>query len=160
MFDAVKDTITVVTPVRPSAAVSAAALARAVERLTAVIDDLDRPLDNEAAIAVDDPLSITPMSNTDADEFHRMVLRGKDYIAAGDIFQVVLAQRFETPFTLPPFALYRALRRVNPAPFLFFLDYGGVRGRRLEPGNSGARARRHGDDPTARGHASARRHAA
>src|ERR1051326_5810578 len=45
-------------------------------------------------------------------------------IAAGDVFQVVLSQRFEAPFALPPFALYRALRRVNPAPFLYFLDYG------------------------------------
>src|SRR5258708_39282771 len=54
-----------------------------------------------------------------------MVGAAKDYIAAGDIFQVVLAQRFEAPFELPPFALYRALRRVNPAPFLYFLDFGG-----------------------------------
>jgi anthranilate synthase component 1 len=53
-----------------------------------------------------------------------MVGKAKAYIAAGDIFQVVLAQRFETPFALPAFALYRALRRVNPAPFLFYLDYG------------------------------------
>ena len=54
-----------------------------------------------------------------------MVQKAKEYILAGDIFQVVLSQRFEAPFTLPPFALYRALRRVNPAPFLFFLDFGG-----------------------------------
>jgi anthranilate synthase component 1 len=53
-----------------------------------------------------------------------MVVRAKEYIAAGDIFQVVLSQRFEAPFRLPPFALYRALRRVNPSPYLFFLDYG------------------------------------
>ena len=53
-----------------------------------------------------------------------MVLRAKDYIAAGDIFQVVLSQRFEAPFALPPFALYRALRRVNPSPYLFFLEFG------------------------------------
>ena len=53
-----------------------------------------------------------------------MVLRAKDYIAAGDIFQVVLSQRFEAPFALPPFALYRALRRVNPSPYLYFLDFG------------------------------------
>jgi anthranilate synthase component 1 len=125
IFDAVKDTVTVVTPVRPANGVSAdAAFARAVERLTAVIDDLDRPLHQEAAIDLDGPLNIPATSNTSADEFHRMVRKGKEYIAAGDIFQVVLAQRFETPFTLPPFALYRALRRVNPAPFLFYLDYG------------------------------------
>jgi len=54
-----------------------------------------------------------------------MVLRAKDYIEAGDIFQVVLAQRFTTPFTLPPIELYRALRRINPSPFLFFLDLPG-----------------------------------
>ena len=53
-----------------------------------------------------------------------MVLRAKEYIAAGDIFQVVLSQRFEAPFALAPFALYRALRRVNPSPYLFFLDCG------------------------------------
>ena len=53
-----------------------------------------------------------------------MVHRGKEYIFAGDIFQAVLSQRFEAPFALPPFALYRALRRVNPAPFLYFLDFG------------------------------------
>ncbi len=52
-----------------------------------------------------------------------MVERAKEYIAAGDIFQVVLSQRFETPFTLPPFALYRALRRINPSPFLYFLNF-------------------------------------
>ena len=49
----------------------------------------------------------------------------KDYIVAGDIFQVVLAQRFSTPFALPPFDLYRALRRINPSPFLYFLDLPG-----------------------------------
>jgi anthranilate synthase component 1 len=54
-----------------------------------------------------------------------MVNRAKDYIAAGDIFQVVLAQRFTLPFTLPPFDLYRALRRVNPSPFLYHLDMPG-----------------------------------
>jgi anthranilate synthase component 1 len=53
-----------------------------------------------------------------------MVNRAKEYIAAGDIFQVVLSQRFEAPFALPPFSLYRALRRINPAPFLYFLNFG------------------------------------
>jgi anthranilate synthase component 1 len=126
VFDAVKDTITVVTPVRPAAGVSAkAALARATERLTAVVDALDRPLEKEAAANADGELQVRPASNTTADEFKQMVVRAKEYIAAGDVFQVVLAQRFEIPFTLPAFSLYRALRRVNPAPFLFYLDYGG-----------------------------------
>ena len=54
-----------------------------------------------------------------------MVERAKEYIVAGDIFQVVLAQRFSAPFTLPSFALYRALRRTNPSPFISYLDFGG-----------------------------------
>jgi anthranilate synthase component 1 len=54
-----------------------------------------------------------------------MVAKAKDYILAGDIFQVVLSQRLSMPFKLPPFALYRALRRTNPSPFLFFLDFAG-----------------------------------
>src|SRR5450755_408083 len=124
-FDAVKDTITVVSPVRPQAGVSAkAALTRAVERLSAVVDALDRPLDKAAADVDLGPLEVAPRSNTTPAEFKAMVLRAKEYIAAGDIFQVVLSQRFEAPFKLPPFALYRALRRVNPSPYLYFLDYG------------------------------------
>jgi anthranilate synthase component 1 len=65
-----------------------------------------------------------PVSNTAPAEFMDMVERAKEYIAAGDIFQVVLSQRYSVPFTLPPFALYRALRRTNPSPFLFHLDFG------------------------------------
>ncbi|HEY2527823.1 MAG TPA: anthranilate synthase component I [Xanthobacteraceae bacterium] len=124
-FDAVKDTITVVTPVRPQAGVSAkTALARAAERLTTVVDALDQSLDKSAADVDCGPLEIRPRSNTTPAEFKRMVLCAKEYIAAGDIFQVVLSQRFEAPFALAPFALYRALRRVNPSPYLFFLDFG------------------------------------
>lgn len=59
------------------------------------------------------------------DDYRNMVNRAKEYIVAGDIFQVVLAQRFTCPFPLPPLALYRALRRVNPSPFLYFLDLPG-----------------------------------
>jgi anthranilate synthase component 1 len=58
-------------------------------------------------------------------EFLAAVERCKEYIRAGDAFQIVASQRFSAPFALPPFSLYRALRRINPAPFLFFLDFGG-----------------------------------
>jgi anthranilate synthase component 1 len=126
VFDAVKDEITVATQVRRRPGVAAGlAYAQAVERLTQVIDALDAPLDKSASDA--DALghqAIEPTSNTTPADYEAMVRRAKDYIAAGDIFQVVLSQRFSAPFTLPPFALYRALRRVNPAPFLFFLDFG------------------------------------
>jgi anthranilate synthase component 1 len=124
-FDAVEDTITIVTPVRAQPGVNAkTALMRANERLSAVIDALDKPLDKSAAEIDSGPLQVAPRSNTTPDEFKRMVLRAKDYIAAGDIFQVVLSQRFEAPFSLQPFSLYRALRRVNPSPYLYFLDLG------------------------------------
>jgi anthranilate synthase component 1 len=126
IFDSVKDTLILVTPVRPASGITAdAALARAVDRLTEVVDALDKPLPREPANGAEAALKTAPVSNTTAHEYRAMVARAKDYIAAGDIFQVVLAQRFEAPFTLPPFALYRALRRVNPAPFLFYLDYAG-----------------------------------
>ncbi len=126
VFDAVEDTITIVTPVRVQAGVATkAALARAGERLSAIVDALDRPLDKSAADIHTGPLDVAVRSNTAPQEFKTMVLRAKEYIAAGDIFQVVLSQRFEAPFTLPPFALYRALRRVNPSPYLYFLDFGG-----------------------------------
>ena len=116
-----------VTPVRPEAASAAtAALNRATERLSAIVDALDRPLDKEAAGTDSRPARrCRPPRTRRRPSTRAMVARAKEYIAAGDIFQVVLSQRFEAPFPLPPFSLYRALRRVNPAPFLFFLDFGG-----------------------------------
>jgi anthranilate synthase component 1 len=124
VFDTVKDIITVVTPVRPEPGMNAAAaLSRATERLTAVVDSLDAFLFKSDDVH-EGALAAPMISNTTPAAYKDMVGKAKAYIAAGDIFQVVLAQRFETPFALPAFALYRALRRVNPAPFLFYLDYG------------------------------------
>jgi len=124
VFDAVKDTITIVTPVRSHDTLPAqTALARAIERLSAVVHALDRPLDKSGE-SDSEALHVKPVSNTTPADFKRMVTRAKDYIAAGDIFQVVLSQRFELPFALPPFAFYRALRRINPSPYLYFLNFG------------------------------------
>jgi anthranilate synthase component 1 len=125
VFDAVKDSITIVTPVRPEKNVDAkTALARAVERLARVVESLDRPLDKSLSEHDAGPIEAPAKSNTPPDEFKVMVRKAKEYIAAGDAFQIVLAQRFEAPFTLPPFSLYRALRRTNPSPYLYFLDFG------------------------------------
>ncbi len=123
VFDAVRDELTVVTPVRPEEGIAArAAYDRAVNRLIEVVDALDRPLEHAPA-PVDIALSGDVRSNTSPDEYKGMVARAKEYIAAGDIFQVVLSQRFEAPFPLPAFSLYRSLRRVNPSPFLYFLNF-------------------------------------
>jgi anthranilate synthase component 1 len=125
IFDAVKDELTLVSPVRPEAGIAPrAAFDRAVDRLIDVIDALDRPLDHAPDLAEIEPTGAI-VSNTTPEEYRAMVHRAKDYIAAGDIFQVVLSQRFEAPFPLPAFSLYRALRRVNPSPFLYFLDFDG-----------------------------------
>jgi anthranilate synthase component I len=127
IFDAVKDVIFVLTVVRPKPARSAkAAWEAAQEDIEKTINAIEGPLsaDMKSASAGREAINIaSAQSNTSEAEFHAMVAKAKDYILAGDIFQVVLSQRFETEFPLPPFALYRALRRVNPAPFLCYLDF-------------------------------------
>ncbi|MEP9347380.1 anthranilate synthase component I [Xanthobacter sp. KR7-225] len=124
VFDAVKDELTAVTPVRPAPGVTPqAAWEAALDRLEQVVAGLERAIAHPAP----DPFhgEVAATSNTSDAEFCAMVEQAKDYIRAGDIFQVVLSQRFESPFALPPFALYRALRRVNPAPFLVYLNFDG-----------------------------------
>jgi anthranilate synthase component I len=123
IFDSVKDEVTITAPVYVDKTVSAkTAFTRASERISDVVDALDRPLD--MSLRETDTPPIKPQtSNTSADDYKAMVLKAKEYIAAGDIFQVVLSQRFETDFSLPPFSLYRSLRRVNPSPFLYYLNF-------------------------------------
>ena len=124
IFDSVRDEVTVTSPVYVERGVSSkAAYARAQDRLNEIIDALDRPLDHLAARAEDVAPIDAPRSNTSPDRYKAMVLKAKDFITAGDIFQVVLSQRFEAEFTLPPFALYRSVRRINPSPFLYYLDF-------------------------------------
>jgi anthranilate synthase component 1 len=126
IFDNVEDIVIIVTPVWPKIGLSArAAYNQAVERIGDVVHDLDRSLPQQRT-DLDPLLSLPePGSNMSPDEYKAMVDKAKEYILAGDIFQVVLSQRFSLPFTLPPFALYRSLRRLNPSPFLYFLEFGG-----------------------------------
>jgi anthranilate synthase component 1 len=126
IFDSVKDLITVVTPVRPEPGLNAkAAYARAEERLNDAVIDFERSLHVSASPPVDLAAIPEPTSNLTRAEYHAMVEKAKEYIRAGDIFQVVPSQRFAVRFSLPPLALYRALRRTNPSPFMFYLDLGG-----------------------------------
>jgi anthranilate synthase component 1 len=126
VFDTVKDEISVVTPVRPVPGLHAqAAYEQGSSRIEAVVAQLEGPLVHTPASVDPHLLASPPKSNTAEARFLEMVARAKDYIRAGDIFQVVLSQRFSAPFALPAFSLYRALRRVNPAPFLCYLDFGG-----------------------------------
>jgi anthranilate synthase component I len=124
IFDSVRDEMTVVTPVRPQPGTAAAeAYDAAAARLGEALARLEAPRPN-AAIAEAPMVHPQPRSATAPEAYMAKVERAKAYIAAGDIFQVVLSQRFEAPFTLPSFALYRALRRVNPSPFLYYLNFG------------------------------------
>ncbi len=126
IFDHLEDMATLVTPVWPEKDVSAeVAYQRAGERLAEALAAFEGPLPYRHEAALGAQPAPVPTSNTTRAEYHAIVERAKEYIRAGDIFQVVPSQRFAVPFTLPPFALYRSLRRLNPSPFLFFMDMDG-----------------------------------
>jgi anthranilate synthase component 1 len=123
IFDTVKDELYLTAPIYVRAGVTASqALAAAEDRISDAIARLTQA--TPATPALPDLESIVVTSNTSKDEYFEMVARAKDYITAGDIFQVVLSQRFSADFTLPPTALYRALRRTNPSPYMYFFDFG------------------------------------
>ncbi len=122
IFDGVTDELTLAAPVYPRPDRSAAAAYEAAQsRLSQAAAALEQPVPKLRA-AGKQPAPIAT-ANMTKPAFLAMVDRAKDYIRAGDVFQVVPSQRFAVPFTLPPFALYRSLRRINPAPFLFYLDF-------------------------------------
>jgi anthranilate synthase component 1 len=124
VFDNVTGEITLVTPARKRTGQDAnQAYAAAQARLQRVWRALERPLPRRPA-ATPSHGEVTPVSNTTPDEYRALVERCKAYTRAGDIFQVVPSQRFSAPFTLPAFALYRSLRRLNPSPFLYYLSFG------------------------------------
>ena len=126
IFDSVKDVVTFVTPVRPVEGVSAErAYADAGSVLSRAVSELEESRHIAHGRGARVPGTPEPASNMSRAAFCRMVEKAKEYITAGDIFQAVLSQRFSLPFALPPFALYRALRRTNPSPFMYFLNFGG-----------------------------------
>lgn len=122
VFDGLSDALFAIAPIW-QADKADAAIERAGKRIDEVLRQLtDAKAPRQRVDHLPD-MSLEPV--IPADDYKDIVLRAKDYITAGDIFQVVLAQRFTCPFPLPPIELYRALRRVNPSPFLYFLDLPG-----------------------------------
>ncbi|HXQ10319.1 MAG TPA: anthranilate synthase component I [Caulobacteraceae bacterium] len=122
VFDGIAQEIILSTTAWPSSATPEAAYAEACARLEAISAALAKPappLTERAARPAPDLQS--PVSR---EAYWAIVERAKRYIEAGDIFQVVPSHRFRTPFAGDPFALYRSLRRTNPSPFLFFLNFG------------------------------------
>jgi anthranilate synthase component 1 len=125
IFDRLADALFLVAPAWPDPTREPAAIvAEAEERIDAVAARL-ASAGLPPTVRDVDPVEIALTPTLPAGRYAEMVARAKDYIVAGDIFQVVLAQRFTTPFPLPPFELYRALRRINPSPFLYHLDLPG-----------------------------------
>lgn len=125
VFDNLNGEAQIVTPVRPQDGLSAAdAYEAAVTRLNAVFDDMAAALPARHDMKTEvQQKPAEPVSNMSRESFYAMVEKAKEYIMAGDIFQVVLGQRFTVPFKRPSFDLYRALRRLNPSPFLFYLNF-------------------------------------
>ena len=124
IFDSVSHEIVLVSAAYPDGGLDArTAFDAAVERLDRFEADLRAPLPAlPAPVEADIAPFASPVKEAD---FGAMVARAKDYIGAGDIFQVVLSHRFAAPWTGDPFAFYRSLRRRNPSPYLFYLDFGG-----------------------------------
>jgi len=126
VLDGVKGEVIVVAPAWAEAGQSArAAYAQAAERVMDAVRDLERALPQASRTLGEAQEDAAPVSNFTRAGYMAAVERAKDYIRAGDIFQVVPSQRWTQPFALPPFALYRSLRRTNPSPFMFHFDFGG-----------------------------------
>lgn len=126
IFDAVTDTMFIITTIWADAGRTDASAAydAAKKRIQHVLDKLASPPPPPSKQDYP-PVKMSDFgSNTTRTHYDHMIDAAKEHIKAGDIFQVVLSQRFSAPFELPPFALYRALRRLNPSPFLFYLNLG------------------------------------
>lgn len=125
VLDGVKGEVTVVAPAWVDSGLTArAAYAQAAERVMDALRDLDRAPRAERDFGQVATVG-EPESNFTHAGYLQAVEKAKDYIRAGDIFQVVPSQRWKQRFEAPPFALYRSLRRTNPSPFMFFFNFGG-----------------------------------
>ncbi|MDF3605932.1 anthranilate synthase component I [Paracoccus sp. DMF-8] len=125
VLDGVKGEVTLCAPAWQSSGLNArAAYAQAAERVMEALRSLDRQPYEPRTLGQDMQVG-QPQSNFTREGYLAAVEKAKEYIRAGDIFQVVPSQRWSMDFPLPPFALYRSLRRTNPSPFMFFLNMGG-----------------------------------
>ncbi len=124
VYDNLKQTVTVICWVWSDEGEIDFLYRQAVRRIENVIDTIRRPVPASFSEEGSSGSSATHVftSNMEEKQYHAMVERAKEYIRAGDIIQVVLSQRFHTTTELSPLVLYRALRHINPSPYLFFLQ--------------------------------------
>jgi len=125
VLDGVKGDVILVAPAWANSGLTAkAAYAQAAERVMDAQRALERPVNTERALHDPAPVA-APTSNFTHQGYLDAVNKAKEYIRAGDVFQVVPSQRWTQDFREPPFALYRSLRRTNPSPYMFFFNFGG-----------------------------------
>tara|TARA_B100000686_G_scaffold353925_1_gene461583 strand:- start:1645 stop:3150 length:1506 start_codon:yes stop_codon:yes gene_type:complete len=125
IFDAIEDTMTIVTPIYLNNYKKkdyAKIYKGACNRIKRIVNILKQPIENKE-LNKNRKEKINIKSNFTKNEYINIIKKAKEYIFAGDIFQVVPSQRFETKFNIPPFNLYRSLRRLNPSPFLYYLNF-------------------------------------
>jgi anthranilate synthase component 1 len=126
IFDAVEDTMTIITPIyiKNSKINSYEKLyKKSCNIINDIVNLLKQPIENKDLKTSNIKKDIKIKSNFKKSEYLKIIKKAKEYIKAGDIFQVVPSQRFEIPFYSPPFNLYRSLRRLNPSPFLYYLNF-------------------------------------
>jgi len=126
IFDAVEDTMTIITPVYLKIDKDndyKKIYKKACRDITNIVNLLKQPIENKNLKIKKNRNNETIRSNFNKSEYLAIINKAKKYIKEGDIFQVVPSQRFEQPFALPPFNLYRSLRRLNPSPFLYYLNF-------------------------------------
>jgi len=125
VFDRLADELFIVAPLFPDQPGTADTRQKAAfARIEATITALSCPIITPPA-PPEHPEVAPKTSHVHPENYRKMVEKARNFILSGDIFQIVLAQRFSLPFPLPAFDLYRALRRINPSPFLYFLDLPG-----------------------------------
>lgn len=122
IFDLIAQEVIIATPVRPAGWTAQKAYNDAQARIEKVAADMTLSASMPPARNIA-PQIIEPLCGQTAKQFHARVAKAKDYIHAGDVFQVVIGQRLSAPLTASPLALYRSLRRMNPSPFLYFLNF-------------------------------------
>jgi anthranilate synthase component I len=98
---------------------------QAIRTIDGLIKELRQPITIKS-LELSGKKKLKVSSNCSQDKFEKMVAASKKHIHAGDIIQVVLSQRFETKISVEPFAIYRALRALNPSPYMFYLDFDGL----------------------------------
>lgn len=124
VFDSVKDVANIIATIHPNKSEAKIAYEKAKKRIGDIINSLKKQVPEDEGYSRD--IYTTPASfksHTDRDEYHEMVNAAKEYIKAGDIFQVVPSRRLSRDFPFSPFAFYRSLRTMNPSPYLFYLNF-------------------------------------